>query len=78
MQADQLRRLALIEVAPDSLAGPVVELYKVIGLGIDRVSYRARNEAAFRCFLHDEDDLAHDADDTPRWGGAMCSSWLTP
>ena len=64
MQANQLRRLAPVEMAAHGLARALVKLCQIVCFGKNGFPHRAGGEAAFGSFLDHENDLAHVRDDS--------------
>ena len=60
MQADQPGLGAIVEMAAHRVAYLLVELTHIGRLGKNRLSDRARRDAAFRGFLDDKDDFVHE------------------
>lgn len=60
MQADELRRLVLVEMAAHDFARPFMQLGEVIRFGEDRFANGTRGKPAFRGLLDNENDFAHD------------------
>src|SRR5436305_15295187 len=59
MKADELRPLALLEVAEHGVPDLSVELFGVVGFSEDGFTESPGRVPPFRRFLHDEDQLFH-------------------
>ena len=60
MEADDLGRLALIEVTADSVTNLLAQFIKGLRLGKNGLAESAGGETSFHCFFYQKDEFVHD------------------